>query len=535
MDQSKSSIVSKFMNKKESEPNSPHLENIDLKSNSKFIIRKNIKGILEVVLEEINDFKQPLHMKIKSVTVLFYLVKASGSLLSPYMEKILYPLYNNIISEEDISKKCEETASIIGLSIDQNVTLPLIVKHLFENEIKNSFQPILGRIKTLSFILTKMTNISFENVDMVLKLMHNLDIFSMFSDGPYTKQILIYAYKIFESLTLNLSHNCKKYHESLFFPLLLLSSLPETNSIHTEVKKTLLNLAKFCGFQDLDSLFSLELGCVLEKFRNTHKNWRRNSPDRFAFDTFVKNGGSALEKHWIDVLMIISFCCEADKDIEMRLDMMILIEYCLDSSELSDQVKNYIEFIIPEILLPATAWRAMRPNSKIRKASLVCLIKLFKNNLIETSSVSHFFNDIIQVLKSTLEDDWDPEMRFLSINMLKYLISYEYEIVSESNLTELYPLLLKRLDDSQDNNRILVSEVFKIFFQICQKVRISSSTYEYIVSSAFIHLDDPNENVRRAVLNFLCEAKKIFTLEFNKIVEKNLESFIHKSTIKELL
>ena len=39
-------------------------------------------------------------------------------------------------------------------------------------------------------------------------------------------------------------------------------------------------------------------------------------PDRFAFDTYVRNGGIALEKHWIDILLIISKCCEADKDIE---------------------------------------------------------------------------------------------------------------------------------------------------------------------------------------------------------------------------
>ena len=37
----------------------------EFKDNAKLLIRKNLKGILEVVLEEIMDFKQPNNMKLK--------------------------------------------------------------------------------------------------------------------------------------------------------------------------------------------------------------------------------------------------------------------------------------------------------------------------------------------------------------------------------------------------------------------------------------------------------------------------------------
>jgi hypothetical protein len=335
----------------------------EFKDNAKFLIRKNLKGILEVVLEEINDFKQPNNMKLKSISVLFYLVKACGSLLSPHMEKILNTLYCYLESEEELSKKCEETAQILGLCTDQNIILPLIVKHLSETEIKNSYQPMFCRLKLLSNVVNKMVNINNENFELIVKLINTLDIFNMPSDGAFTKRILFYTYKLFNSLTLNLGKLCKVYHENLFFPLLLLGSLPDTVSIHSEVKKTLLNLSEFCGFNSIEQLYSLELGCVLEKFNSTHKLWRRNSPDRFAFDTYVRNGGIALDKHWIDILMIISQCCEAAKDLEMRIDMMVLLENILDSQDLQDQIRNYIEFIIPEILLPASAWKALRSQS----------------------------------------------------------------------------------------------------------------------------------------------------------------------------
>jgi dynein assembly factor 5 len=510
---------------------------IEFKPSAKFLIRKNMKGILDVVLDEINDFKQSNSMKLKSLSVLFYLIKASGALLEKYVDKILNCLYSHMDSEEDLSKKCEETAEILGLCIDQNIILPIISKHLSEVEIKNSYQPMYCRLKLLSNVISRMANINDENVEMLLKLITQLDVFNLASENAYTKKILYYSFKLYLSLTINLGKNCFKYHENIFFPLLLLQSLPDTISFHQEVKLTMLTLAESCGFTTIEQLYSLELSCILEKFRDSHKTWRRNSPDRFAFDTYVRNGGIALDKHWIDILMIISFCCEGDKDIEMRIDMMILLENVIDNPELSDQIKSYIEFIFPEILIPSTIWKSLRTNTKVRKAALVCIIKSFKNFLIDASTAIGFFADILLILKSTLEDDWDPELRFLSLHVLKCLLTLCKDNINDIQLVDLYPHILKRLDDSQDTNRILACEVFTIFFIICQKVRISEGTYEFILKTAFIHLDDPNENVRRAVFNFLKEACNVKPHKetFKRIVDSNKNAFVHKSILKEFI
>lgn len=507
---------------------------VEINSSGKFLVRKNMKGIIEVILEEINDFKQPTNLKLKSISVLFYVARACGALLEPYIEKILNCLYSNMDAEEDLSKKAEETAEMLGLCTDQNIILPLICRHLSEMEIKTSYQPMFCRLKLLSNVMSKMANISDENVEMMIKLINQLDIFNL-PEGTYTKNILLYCFKLYYSLVTNLGKSCTKFHESLFFPLLLLQSLPETVNFHVEVRKTMQILAEFCGFTSLDQLYSLELSCILEKFRDTHKQWKRNSPDRFAFDTYVRNGGIALDKHWIDILMIISTCCEAGRDIEMRIDMMILLENIIDNPDLADQIRSYVEFIIPEILIPATAWNVHRTNGKVRKAALVCIIKIFKNGLIESDTANTFFKDILLVLKSTLEDDWDPELRYLSIHALKFLLTLCGEVLNTQQLVDLYPHLLKRLDDSQDTNRILACEVFVLFFKIAQKVKISESTFEYIMKTAFIHLDDPNENVRQAVLNFLKEAKVVHPDTFLKIADSCKNVFVHKSILKELL
>ncbi len=61
-------------------------------------------------------------------------------------------------------------------------------------------------------------------------------------------------------------------------------------------------------------------------------------------------------------------------------------------------------------------------------------------------------------------------------------------------LRDIYPELLKRMDDSQDNIREKACEALEAFFNLLPE-GWSESLYEYIVKSVIIHLDDPNEAI----------------------------------------
>ncbi len=499
---------------------------ISFEQGAKYIIRKNMKSILESSLEDILNFKQPNNLKVKSLCVLFHLIKACGTQLEPFSDKILNSLYGRIDEDEELIKQCENIANILGLTIDQGVLIPLLIKHIYELESKQTFQPLNSRLKILSNILQKISNINDESVNLIIKGMNNLDLFNM-PENPFVKSILSSLHIIYKSIIYNLKKDCVKYHSDLFLPLLLLQSLPETKEFHKDVKETMSKLSENCGFDSLEDLYSLELQVILDKFKDSHKKWNRNSPERFAFDTYTKNGGNALEKHWIEILNIISHCIEAVKDLEMRMDMVCLMENLIENKEVNEQLKAYMEFIVPEILLPCCAWKSQRPSYKVRKASLVCLIKIYKYGLIEEETTLNFFKEFFNVLKQALDDDWDPEIRFLSIKLMKEFFILNKDSLKEDNMFELYPVLLKRLDDSQDANRIEMCGILEIFFKICLKVKISESTYDYIINTSFIHLDDPNEKVREAVYGFLKDALKVYPETFKKIANKNLHVFTH--------
>ena len=522
---------------KEKEKTSEEIkEKISKLSGTQFLLLKNLEGLLNIVLDEISDFKQSTPMKVKSISVLSFIISECGLKISPdtFTKNggILQNMYKYIDNEEEIAKKCDECSIIIGKSTDQNILIPLIIKTINEMETNINYQPLYVRIKFLSNYLQQLPNINNENTKIILDTLNTLDIFNI-DDQHFSKKILISLFNIYNSIINSLKENCTKYHELIFFPLLLLSSLPETFEIRNNVILSMTTLAKNCNCT-VEDLYSLEIGNVLQKFQSTYKNWKRNSPDRFAFDIYVKLAGIALEKHWTQVLLIISQCCEAEKDIEMRMDMILLLDKIICQKDLKDQLKNYSEFILPEILFPACVWRVGRPNYKVRKGAMLDIIHMFDYELIDSDIVLKFFSDFNSTLKSTLEDDWDAELRYIALQLLKNLLLTIKDTMKYDHMSDMYIMILKRLDDSQDACRILTCDILIIFLDIGKRLQLSESIYEYMINNSFIHLDDPNEKVREAVGKYLIHAASLHTKCFLKICEKNENSFTHKSNFNEV-
>lgn len=65
----------------------------------------------------------------------------------------------------------------------------------------------------------------------------------------------------------------------------------------------------------------------------------------------------------------------------------------------------------------------------------------------------------------------------------------------DSGFNEIYPELLKRLDDAQDGIRLEACKAFEIYFDNLPDPW-SSSLYPYTIKQIFIHIDDPNQQIQ---------------------------------------
>ena len=275
-----------------------------------------------------------------------------------------------------------------------------------------------------------------------------------------------------------------------------------------KVNKCIEDLAKNCGIESASDLFSIELAALLEEMQEDYEDWNKNTPERFIFDMLVRRSQGAVTEHWETILMIIAANIDHEKEFELRMDMLALIEHFLLEKDLHSTIVFYSEIILKMILLPTMQWRVGKPNVRIRKASLVCMIKLIEQDLIEKDKLYENDKNIVTNLKNCLDDDWANDIRFASVVFTRHYLPYVKEQYGHEDYTTIYPELLKRLDDAQDGIRIEVCKVFEIFFDQIPDPW-SSSLYEYTIKTIFIHLDDPNEKIQQAIISVLRKASRV--------------------------
>ena len=100
--------------------------------------------------------------------------------------------------------------------------------------------------------------------------------------------------------------------------------------------------------------------------------------------------------------------------------------------------------------------------------------------------------------------------------------------------TEIYPELLKRLDDAQDGIRVETCQAFEIFFTHLPEYW-SSSLYPYTIKQLFIHIDDPNTSIQNAVVKVLEKAMHKQTDRFLEVARESETKFQHTILVKNLL
>jgi dynein assembly factor 5 len=233
----------------------------------------------------------------------------------------------------------------------------------------------------------------------------------------------------------------------------------------------------------------VELSILIDEMKDNYESWGKHSAERFIFDLLVRRSNTALVERFEDILQIISANVDNTKEVELRMDMLALVEFLMGQEVLADTIGFYSPVILQMILIPSTVWKVGSPNVKIRKAAVICMIRMIDNRLISETKLQLRFKDIMGVLKNCIDDDWANDLRFTSVVLIRKLIEYLHEVFDDEEYKEIYPELLKRLDDSQDGIRIATAETFQVFFRRLPDPW-STSLYEYTVKNIFIHLDD---------------------------------------------
>ena len=116
--------------------------------------------------------------------------------------------------------------------------------------------------------------------------------------------------------------------------------------------------------------------------------------------------------------------------------------------------------------------------------------------------LSEVQEDLLTQLRSVIEDD-NKQTRLIACRVMTRVFNLAGNSLDHDRLHNMYPDLLKRMDDSSDDVRIAVAVTFQAYFDCFENdynVGLYRAHLEAIYKGLLVHLDDPEPRIQEAVL-----------------------------------
>jgi len=493
------------------------------------VLKLHLPSILPQVLGNLTQWTTAIRTHASRQLRVFLVV--ANVEVAPFLEGTLVHLYKAASDDESVvAKAALQCAQMIGALMPQDLVLGLVGKHLGlrpdgakgHSSITTEElwpQSRAGRqlTRTVKETLSMVGNFSastIENKRQVLAVLAKLlrpsppgithgdvrDVLRFLEDGIQNDDLLPWVLGVSQSLLLAGGRACVPEWPRVFDLFLRMRSGDECDS--SAVDKGMDDLASLCG-RTRRKLYEDHLGTRLGELLLDADValWDEKLPNRHLLDTLMRNAGDAAAPY-IDrlVRVIARQACPDDAGVLARIDLLGLTHFLVNETTpaIADALRASSPVLLKDVLIPNCSWRAGQSNTKIRKGSMVCMHALLQKRLVDPAALNGVFADMMPILKSALDDSWSPDNRMIACMVLSATMSELSSEVTSEQLREVYPELLKRLDDSNDKIRIAVCDALCMFFK-CLPPNWSRSLYEYILRTLFIHLDVPNLDIQQAI------------------------------------
>lgn len=206
------------------------------------------------------------------------------------------------------------------------------------------------------------------------------------------------------------------------------------------------------------------------------------------------------------VMPILKECVgTAEKEPAMRIDLLRLLDGLLEDAQRCHAFHGMPGVhLVLSVLLPACVWVAGKTAAAVRFQAITAAATFFRQKLISQSDAAILLSrdDFLPVLHQCLEEDYYADTRYAACHAMAGVLRCAGEELQDESRRAIYPELCKRLDDSNDNNRIAACGALEAFAEV-------SSSYDttnvgYLLERLLIHMDDFNASVQDAVCKVVC-------------------------------
>ncbi len=404
-----------------------------------------------------------------------------------------------------------------------------------------AIQFLIGSLKVLSNLLKGSTQSKTCTIDHITRVTRAISSNELISNENLAFRIEM-AFVVNSILGMQIGafavDNSVSY--SIFYILVHLKStegdatLIGYSELSEQVEANTILFLKHLGLPNIQRLTAQYFDTIMLEFKNSVSSWTAYSPELRLFSTVVTQAGSFVGSR-LD--LFISLCEELvnpDRDFQVKSSVFALLNKLMENPALTLNSKMELviwsEKVLCNILINNLVWKAGRKYMMMRSFATQLFLKFLSCETFGAKAIGCLDKNALQNqldkrilpnLVSNLDEDIQ-KARNEDLMILSILLSHlDFEA---PQFKILYPELLKRLDDSQDDIRRQALRTLSAFFhaiarwqfvikdlekdeniatvkddsQECgyREIRLDAVHWEAMVKGMAIHLDDLNSKIQ---------------------------------------
>ncbi|XP_064635749.1 dynein axonemal assembly factor 5-like [Lineus longissimus] len=464
---------------------------------------RNISKILPALVRDLSDWV--VGTRIKCSALLYHLVLNNEDYVTQHMEVLLNGLYKGCGDEEkEVVMNTVKAAELVGYFVEPEVWCKLVLPAVKTHQNYNTLMVLAAIIKGCQkakiqpFIQVIAATISVPDVSQTNQANVQLQLIDCV-----------------DSLTTIAGEMCKPESMQLFTVLITVLALQAGDVIKERAHASLQKLAVVQGLSEVQNLYALHAKTLLERWSDDYPMWNIHSIDRQIFDALLIDSGPVVGELLDIIVPMFTANLKTEKDAEVRLKFFSLLSRLIMNAPQSvDSQNRFADFavvVVRDMILPNCVWHAGRVAGAIRTTAISCLWAILQSGVLDKEKLITILPELVTQLLTLMDDD-NKSTRLVACRVLTRIFNAVGTAIDQHRLHNLYPELLKRLDDSSDDIRVAVSKTFTAYFQCFDTgfdVGLYSAHLEAIYKGLLVHLDDPDPKIQESILDVLKEAAKI--------------------------
>ncbi|XP_045066863.1 dynein axonemal assembly factor 5-like [Coregonus clupeaformis] len=466
------------------------------------LVVRNLSNLLPALARDVLDWVAGT--RVKTAQLLYALLLHAEDHCTQHLQLLLSTLYRACTDpERDVVTNCLRSAKLLGTFVSPEVFLKLLLVHL---ETPSSSASPHTPLMVLAAVLGGCSgDLLKPHLQKIADTLVQPDICQEYQQSVYLDQLL----SCVDVLLSLCEKDCCSISLQLLQVLVTVQSLSTEPQLTDKAEQSVVSLCKVQGLATVADLYRQHMDQLLQWLSASQKTWTSYTPQRLQLQVIATQSGPVIGEFLPLLMPLLQNCLNPERDPEMRLHIFTMLsKLLLDATHTLDSQRRFCEHLdvfLLELLLPNLVWKAGRTAAAIRTSALSCLLALLQGGAITPGQLLAVEERLSPPVLSALEED-SQLSRLLACRSLSTLLKLIGPSLHPDALNNIYPEVLKRLDDSSEEVRGVALRALGLWLASLGKdynSQLYSQHLEVLFQQLLLHLDDPNSRVQDTVLEVL--------------------------------